>query len=94
VRIWNYLQITWQSNGDLQAVVSAAKNGFGQPFFMEVVVMAIWNIWLIWNAKFFNQERPSFARWKSKFVHDMYNLQYRIKAKLKDKLLDWLKDLP
>jgi hypothetical protein len=24
----------------------------------------------------------------------MYNLQYRIKAKLKDKLLAWLEDLP
>jgi hypothetical protein len=94
VRIWNYLQITWQSNDDLQAVVSAAKNGFGQPFFMEVVVMAIWNIWLLQNGKFFNQEKPSVVRWKSKFFHDMYNLQYRIKAKLKDKLLAWLEDLP
>jgi hypothetical protein len=94
VRIWNYLQIPWHSNDDLQAVVLTAKHGFGQLFFMEVVVTAIWNIWLLRNGKIFNQEKPTFARWKSKFVHDMYNLQYRIKAKLKDKLLAWLDDLP
>jgi hypothetical protein len=27
-------------------------------------------------------------------VHDIYNFQYRIKAKLKDKLLAWLDDIP
>jgi hypothetical protein len=59
-----------------------------------VVIMAIWNIWLLRNGKTFDRDKPTFARWKCKFVHDMSNLQYRIKAKYKDKLMAWLDDLP
>jgi hypothetical protein len=94
MRIWNYLQITWQSNNDMQSVVSVAKQSFGQPFFMEVLIMALWNIWILRNGLIFRNERPTFARWKCKFVHDMSWLQYRIKDKHKDKLVDWLASLP
>jgi hypothetical protein len=94
MRIWNYLQITWQSNNDMQSVVSVAKQSFGQPFFMEVLIMALWNIWILRNGLIFRNERPTFARWKCKFVYDMSWLQYRIKAKYKDKLVDWLASLP
>jgi hypothetical protein len=78
----------------VQAVVSESRRNFGQPFFMEVVIMAIWNIWLIRNGEIFDRDKPMFARWKCKFVHDMYNLQYRIKARYKDKLIAWLDGLP
>jgi hypothetical protein len=94
MRIWNYLQITWVSNDNLQAVVSAARRSFGHPFFMEVLITACWNIWLIRNAKIFRQERPTFAKWKCKFVHDLTLLQHRIKAKYKDRLLEWIAALP
>jgi hypothetical protein len=61
---------------------------------MEVVVVACWNIWLIRNAKIFQNERAIFIRWKCKFVHDMTLLQYRIKQKYKVELLDWIESLP
>jgi hypothetical protein len=70
-----------------------AKQSFGQPFFMEVIIMALWNIWILRNGLIFRNERPTFGSWKSKFVHDMNWLQYRIKAKHKDGLLDWIASL-
>jgi hypothetical protein len=79
---------------NIQAVVAVARQSFGRPFFMEVIIMAIWNIWLLRNGMIFWQEKPTFGRWRSKFIHDMSLLQYRIKAKHKNKLLDWIASLP
>jgi hypothetical protein len=32
---------------DIQRIVAAAKRDFDQSFFMEVLIMACWNIWKI-----------------------------------------------
>jgi hypothetical protein len=93
-RIWNYLQITWQPKDNMQDILAVAKRSFNKPFFMEVLMTACWNIWLIRNGKIFRNERPTFAKWKSKFVHDLTLLQYRIKEKNKKGLLDWINGLP
>jgi hypothetical protein len=93
-RIWNYLQIDWSSDNDLQAVVARARRSFNKPFFMEVLITTCWNIWLIRNGKIFRHEKPTFAKWKAKFIHDISLLQYRIKSKHKEALLDWIKSLP
>jgi hypothetical protein len=93
-RVWNYLQIDWIQNDDLQVVISATRNSFGKPFFMEVLVLACRGIWLIRNDKIFNQARPTFTKWKHKFIHDISWLQYRIKEKHKPQLLAWIEALP
>jgi hypothetical protein len=93
-RIWNYLQIQWIAHDDLQTVVTEARRSFGQPFFMEVVIMACRNIWLLRNAKIFRQEIPTFAKWKCNFVHSISLLKYRIKPKLLDSLSEWIDSLP
>jgi hypothetical protein len=94
-RVWSYLQVEWiATEVDMQRILGLAKKHFGLPFFMEVLITACWNIWLIRNAKVFRQEQETFARWKGQFVHDMTLLQYRINAKHKDSLLKWIRSLP
>jgi hypothetical protein len=46
------------------------------------------------NEKIFINERSTFAKWIRRFVHDMILFQYRIKAKQKNSLLDWITSLP
>jgi hypothetical protein len=93
-RIWNYLQVDWSSSNDMQVLVARARRRFNKPFFMEVLITTCWNIWLIRNGKIFRHEKPTFAKWKAKFIHDISLLQYRIKSKHKEALLDWIKSLP
>jgi hypothetical protein len=52
-RVWNYLQIECPVSDDLQRVVSEARRRFMKPFFMEVIITACWNIWLVRNDNFF-----------------------------------------
>jgi hypothetical protein len=93
-RIWNYLQIDWEGDDDMQVVLNKARRSFAQPFFMEVIILACWNIWLIRNGKIFSAEKSSFIKWKAKFIQDISLLQYRIKLKHKDRLLSWIRALP
>jgi hypothetical protein len=64
---------------------------FRKPFLMEVVIIVCR---LIRNDKIFNQARPTFAKWKYKFIHDMSLLQHRIKQKHKAQLFSWIQSLP
>jgi hypothetical protein len=92
-RVWNYLQIDWSSGMDIQGVVSAARRNFNKPFFMEVLIVACWHIWKQRNGRIFQHERPTFARWRAGFLHDISLLQYRIKSKHRDSLLNWISNL-
>jgi hypothetical protein len=92
-RIWCYLQIDWSLSQDLQTAASMARADFGKPFFMEVVIIACWNIWKQRNEQIFEAQRPSFKGWKRNFVHDLSMLGHRIKKKHHAALMAWIGSL-
>ena len=65
----------------LQTAVSRARSDFKQPFFTEVMMLAVWNIWKQRNGKKIEAKRPSFTAWKREFIHDISMLEHRIKSK-------------
>jgi hypothetical protein len=79
---------------DTQSAVAAAKKDFKKSFFMEVMILACWHIWKVQNGKIFRHERPTFAKWKCNFIHDISLLQHRIKSKHRDSLMAWIHSLP
>jgi hypothetical protein len=81
-------------NDDLQLVIAHARKEFAKLFFMEVLMLACWNIWIIRNGKIFRSERPTFTRWKAGFIHDVYLLRHRIKIKHREGLLNWIRSPP
>jgi hypothetical protein len=85
--------VEWLPNADLHLVVAHARKAFAKPLFMEVLMLACWNIWLLKNGKIFRHERTTFARWKAKFIHDICLLRCRIKSKYREGLLAWIKTL-
>ena len=74
--------------------VIQARRDFAKPFFTEVVFIACWNIWTIRNGKVFRNERPSFNRWRSSFIHDISLMTHMIKSKFRDELFRWIAFLP
>ena len=93
-RIWNYLQIDWSRDSDVQQCISLARRRFAKVFFFEVVFTTAWNIWIIRNGKTFKGERATFRAWHCKFVHDLTLLSQRVKASVRPQLLSWLEGLP
>ena len=93
-RIWNFLQIYWPLGDDQVETVMRARAEFAKPFFTEVVFIACWKIWTIRNGKVFKNERPSFNRWRSNFIHDITLMTHRIKPKFRHELFRWIAFLP
>jgi hypothetical protein len=91
-QIWNYLQVPWQP-GDTLASLITAKKAFQGPCFVEVVILACWNIWKQRNYYIFKHIRPTFRGWKAGFFHDITMLMHRVKDADVDSLLIWLKSL-
>jgi hypothetical protein len=89
-RIWNYLQVEWVPKNDLQTIVEVARARFAKPFFMEVLIVACWHIWLIRNGKIFNNEKPSFTRWRCRFIYDISLLQSSIISSSEANATLWL----
>lgn len=92
-RVWNYLQIEWTANLSVKDCLLAAKRSFRHPFFFEVVYLAAWNVWLIRNGKILRNERPTFAAWRCKFIHDISLLAHRFKSSARPALLAWIESL-
>ena len=93
-RVWNYLQVVWTRNADIQVSIAYARKKFSKPFFMEVVIVACRHIWLQRNGKIFNHQRPSFTKWKNGFVHDLTLLTHRMKKAVREDLDSWIALLP
>ena len=92
-RVWCYLQILWRQDGHLVNSLSQARQSFGHPFFLEVVLTAAWCIWTERNDKTFRNERPSFNSWRRHFVHDITLLSHRFQGDTRSRLLTWINNL-
>lgn len=94
IRVWNNLQIDWSNGSEINNCIFQAKRTFGYPFFFEVMLTAAWCIWTIRNGKIFRGERATFGVWRSKFVHDISLLSYRVRDHIRPQLLEWIHNLP
>jgi hypothetical protein len=86
------MQINW-GYGSGPQMLKKAKRLFRGPCFVEIVILACWNIWKQRNEKIFQYQRPSFQGWKRGFVHDISMLVHRIKRKHLDELVSWIGSL-
>jgi hypothetical protein len=55
------------------------KRDFAGPNFFEITICSASNIWKERNGFIFEDKRPSFASWKTKFLPDLQTTCYRVK---------------
>ncbi|PWZ53651.1 hypothetical protein Zm00014a_004064 [Zea mays] len=61
------MNIQWNHQIDFFTTFQQAKDLHDSPFFMEVFIIAAWQIWKQRNNFIFDRERPSFIGWKKEF---------------------------
>lgn len=66
---------------------------FSGPCFVEIVILACWNIWRQRNNKIFKGMGPTFKAWKAGFVQDVSLLKHRIKSSKVAVLSNWIDNL-
>jgi hypothetical protein len=60
---WASLNIFWQAQGPLLDVIAANRSLWGKPLFMEIFMLAAWNIWKVRNNMVFNGINPELEAW-------------------------------
>jgi hypothetical protein len=71
-----------------------AKKQFKGPCFVEIVILACWNMWKQRNDKIFKGLRPTFRAWKAGFVQDTTLLKYKLRKSDVSSLAFWINTFP
>jgi hypothetical protein len=92
VRVWIYLQVNWTS-GSGPEMLKNTKKSFKGPCFVEIIILACWNIWKQRNNKIFKNIQPTFRNWKEGFIYDITMLKHRVKESSVASLSSWIDNL-
>jgi hypothetical protein len=76
---WQKLGIQWNGLLNIYDKVLEAERQSSHPFFMEIVMIALWEIWNLRNFKFFDGGAPSIRLWVRKFRDQGYLQLVRVR---------------
>jgi hypothetical protein len=79
---WSTLNISWQQTGGRCQIIEQGKSQWTGPMFMEIFIVAAWNIWKERNNLLFNNVTPHVDSWKRRFKSDFSMLVHRTKETL------------
>ena len=89
-RCWQALNIQWNEQLGLLPRLTQARANSNLPFFVDMVMIASWEIWKMRNGKIFHGKNPSFNTWLANFKNQC-NLQLlRFRGDLRSSFCAWL----
>ena len=66
-RCWQKVQVQWDLSLDIHSRIVQAKNVSSHSFFMELFLIAAWEIWKLRNSVICEGVRPTFHLWTVRF---------------------------
>lgn len=89
-RCWDKVGIAWVNDAVLHKRVECSKHLYSLPFFMEIFLIAAWELWKIRNRLVFDGVQASFDRWLRNFRDEASLQSLRIKEADRAAILLWL----
>jgi hypothetical protein len=74
-------------------LLAQAKNDSHLDFFMEIFLVAAWEIWKQRNNKIFRRATPSFNNWKTSFFATLRHCSYKLSVQARHSVQNWLNTL-
>ncbi|WVZ77127.1 hypothetical protein U9M48_025027 [Paspalum notatum var. saurae] len=78
---------------EVQDCILQATNNSTIPFFIEICILAMWEMWKSRNRKVFDGQSASISLWILKFKEEARLQSVRVKEALRPTLLPWLQSL-
>ena len=72
---WQKLGIVWDDTNDIHTLLQQGRRHFGMAYFIEIFIIAAWEIWNLRNAKIFEGQTVSFQLWNVKFKEQIVTFQ-------------------
>ncbi|KAJ1275686.1 hypothetical protein BS78_05G154900 [Paspalum vaginatum] len=93
LRCWQRLGIQWDKNNPIQERVIQAKQNSSLPFFMDICIVAMWEIWKLRNRKVFDGQQASVNLWLHHFKEEAHLQSMRLKESLRPAIVSWINSL-
>jgi hypothetical protein len=74
--------MSWDADGDRLHLLSRGRSIWRKPLFMELFMIAAWNIWKERNKKLFEGVDPELASWKARMKTSLSLLVHKTKSDL------------
>ena len=92
-RCWQNLDIQWMNANDIYDRILLTASNTGIPFFMEIFLVASWEIWNMRNSRIFYNGRPTFRLWLTNFKQQAYLQLLRVREIDRPPIVQWLESL-
>lgn len=90
-RCWTKLGIIWTPGDDIHRKIINTRQLAGVPLFMEIILIAAWELWKIRNRMVFDGVAATFSRWLLNFKEEA-NLQAHRLIEADRMLVNWWLD--
>jgi hypothetical protein len=89
-RCWEALNIQWNEQLGLLPRLTQARANSNLPFFVDLVMIASWEIWKMGNGKIFHGKNPNFNTWLANFKNQCNLELLRFRGDLRSSFCVWL----
>jgi hypothetical protein len=90
---WWALGFEWNTNLDINSMITDAKTRYPMPFLVEIIIKGCWSLWDQRNSAIFRDTEPCIHRGITKFKLDFALSMHRAQPSLKEGMQSWLDTL-
>ncbi|KAJ1275329.1 hypothetical protein BS78_05G127700 [Paspalum vaginatum] len=90
---WAKLHISWVHSSEVQERIQCTLQASTLPYFHEISIIAMWELWKLRNRKVFDSEAPLVRLWILRFKEEVSFQSLRIKESSRPAALSWLQSL-
>ena len=87
---WQKIGLAWVTSLDIHSRLVEANYSFNSPYFMEIFIIAAWEIWNIRNGKIFEGHPVNIQLWIVRFNAQVLLQLHRVREDLRSAIVQWL----
>ncbi|KAF8660525.1 hypothetical protein HU200_057627 [Digitaria exilis] len=87
---WSLINFHWTDTPNIHDRIVTTRQGSSNPFFIDIALIAAWEIWKLHNAVIFYGQRATHQIWTRRFRDQMILQSWRFSEDKRLLLLQWL----
>ena len=90
---WQQLGFLWPVSNDIHTKMDSGRRHTAHGFFMELFLVATWELWNLRNDKIFNNANVTISMWVVRFKKQVKLQLLRVKESFHPQIVQWLETI-